>query len=329
MGRSRKPEDSWLPQRVYRGKSAYEFRPKRGGCIRLCPLTASQRAVWKRYEEELSNSEMKAGSFAALVKDFFASKAFKDLSPRTRKDYTRYAEKVVPVFGKMAANAIKPVHVRQYMDKRGEQTEVQANREHSLMSKVFSWGYERGRVHVNPCLKVRKFTEESRTRYITDEEYAAVLAHAKPLLRAVMEISYCCAARQGDVLELKRSEMLQEGIYIKQGKTNKAQIKRWSDRLKKAVNAALSQQLVKNMTYVCAIETGERLSGHKLRHWYRAAKRDAAKENPHLDFDFTFHDIKAKAISDYEGDKQKFSGHKTAAQVAVYDRKIPITDTHK
>ncbi|MCF3281340.1 integrase, partial [Escherichia coli] len=46
--------------------------------------------------------------------------------------------------------------------------------------------------------------------------------------------------------------------------------------------------------------------------------------------DCTFHDLKAKGISDYEGtgrDKQKFSGHKTESQVLVYDRKVKVTPT--
>ena len=48
-----------------------------------------------------------------------------------------------------------------------------------------------------------------------------------------------------------------------------------------------------------------------------------------LNIDFTFHDIKAKAISDYEGNKQEFSGHKTQSQVAIYDRKVKVTPTLK
>lgn len=46
--------------------------------------------------------------------------------------------------------------------------------------------------------------------------------------------------------------------------------------------------------------------------------------------DYTFHDIKAKAISDFEGssrDKQIFSGHKTESQVLIYDRKVQISPT--
>ena len=42
--------------------------------------------------------------------------------------------------------------------------------------------------------------------------------------------------------------------------------------------------------------------------------------------DFTFHDLNAKSISDYEGDKTKFSGNKKS--VHVYDRKTEVVDTH-
>ena len=52
-----------------------------------------------------------------------------------------------------------------------------------------------------------------------------------------------------------------------------------------------------------------------------------AREQTGWPMDFTFHDIKAKAISDVAGssrDKQRISGHKTEAQVAAYDRSIEI-----
>lgn len=60
--------------------------------------------------------------------------------------------------------------------------------------------------------------------------------------------------------------------------------------------------------------------------WRKA--REAAKEtHPELDFNFTFHDLKAKGVSGFEGsfsEKQAISGHKNASQTARYDRKINI-----
>lgn len=67
--------------------------------------------------------------------------------------------------------------------------------------------------------RVRKFTLKARTVYITDEQYAAIYAEAIPQLRIAMEISYLCAARLGDVLELKWQDIMDKGIYIEQNKT--------------------------------------------------------------------------------------------------------------
>lgn len=36
MSPRKRTKDKWLPQRVYKGKSAYEYHPKEGGAIRLC-----------------------------------------------------------------------------------------------------------------------------------------------------------------------------------------------------------------------------------------------------------------------------------------------------
>ncbi len=332
MGRTRKPEDAWMPPRVYRGKSVYEFRPKSGGTIKLCPLKASQRAVWSRYNEEVAKLEMKEGSFEELVNEFLESPAFLDLASRTQKDYKTYAKRVTPVFGRVQSSNITAPNIREYMDLRGQQSKTQANREHSFMSKVFSWGYQRGKCNGNPCHDVDKFSEKSRDRYITDKEYAAVLECATPLLFAAMEISYCCAARQGDVLNLTPKQLEDEGIYIKQGKTGKAQIKAWTPRLRRAVDIARSESRIQSIRWVIADEGGQRVSGNRLRHWYRQAKEAAAKKYPELNFDFTFHDIKAKSISDIEGnihEKQERSGHSTTSQVAVYDRKTPIVKTHE
>ena len=36
---------------------------------------------------------------------------------------------------------------------------------------------------------------------------------------------------------------------------------------------------------------------------------------------FSFHDLKAKGVSDFTGDKKKASGHKSQRMVDIYDRK--------
>nr|WP_309568928.1 hypothetical protein [Pectobacterium polonicum] len=53
-------------------------------------------------------------------------------------------------------------------------------------------------------------------------------------------------------------------------------------------------------------------------HWMKAKKK-AEELHPNLNFDFTFHDLKAKGISDLDGtlaEKQAISGHMTISQTA-------------
>lgn len=222
MGRKRNDDGyDWLPPRVYKGRSAYEFHPKNGGNIRLCDLEASRSLVLKRYQEELEKTLRQSITFTSLCRDFMISSEWYELSPTTRKDYEKYFRKVDKVFGRMLLNKIKPLHIRQYMDKRGHHSKVQANREHAFMSKVFSWGYERGQLNNNPCHGVKKYSEKARDRYISDQEYELIYKNGSLVVKIVMEISYLCAARISDVLQLNYKQILDDGIFIKQGKTGK------------------------------------------------------------------------------------------------------------
>lgn len=327
-GKRKNPSDNALPPRVYRGKSKFEFHPASGGSISLCPLTASISEVWARYEAALLEVDKKT-NLSGLVAEFFASADFCKLSPETKKDYQKNAKKLLPVFGKMDPDAVKPQHIRTYMDKRGVTSLTQANREKSFLSRVYGWAYERGKVKANPCKGVRQFKEVARDRYITDEEYNALYSVAPPVVQVAMEIAYLCLARQGDVLALQKSQILPEGIFIKQGKTSAKQIKAWSDRLAAAINLAKTLPLKDGVSsvYVIHQNNGGRYTRDGFNSRWQQAREEAQRQFPHLQFDFTFHDLKAKGVSDLEGnlqEKQQISGHKTITQTARYDRKVKI-----
>lgn len=324
MGRPRK-SGTWLPPRVYKGKSAFEFHPRSGGALRLGPLTATQSAVWAAYEHLMA--EQNGDTIKRLVYEFFESADFQDLSCTTQKDYRKYSIPVLKVFGGMDPAKVEPQHIRKYMDKRGKNSKVQANREKAFFSRVFRWAFERGKVKSNPCQGVRQFKEKARTRYITDLEFQAVMDAARPAVKVTMELSYLCAARKGDVLTMRWSQVGDEGITIQQSKTAKIQIKAWSPRLLAAIEQAkeLAGPVVKS-SYVICKPNGAPYTDNG----FNAAWREAvltARAQTGWPMDFTFHDIKAKAISDVAGssrDKQRISGHKTEAQVAAYDRSIEV-----
>lgn len=329
MARTRKdPKDNHLPKRVYRGRSAYEFKHPDGRTIRLCTLDSDISVIWQNYEKLISD-EKNIVTFELLAAQFIASPDYLNLSATTQKDYIKYSLKVLPVFGKMNPNNIKPEHIRKYLDKRGLKAKTQANREKTFMSRVFRWGYERGKVKGNPCSGVRQFKEIPRDRYITDQEYNALYQSSPPVIQVAMELAYLCCARQHDVLTLKKDQLMESGIYIKQGKTGKKQIKGWSDRLRKVIKMAESLPNKSGIPslYVIHQQNGGKYTRDGFNSRWQAAREIAIQNHPDISFDFTFHDLKAKGISDLDGtlqDKQKISGHKTITQTARYDRKIQV-----
>lgn len=284
--------------------------------------------VWAKYEAAKAKKE-DASNLHTLAEEFFESADFTKLSTDTKKDYRKYSNKLMPVFGKMDPDCIKPQHIRQYMDKRGIASQTQANREKAFLSRLYSWAYERGKVKMNPCKGVRQFKEVERDRYITDEEYNALYEVSPELVKVAMEVAYLCLARQKDVLALKKSELLEDGLFIAQHKTGKKQIKAWSDRLRAAISLAKSLPLKPGMSsiYVLHKADGQKYTRDGFNSRWEQAREEARKKFPHLSFDFTFHDLKAKGVSDLEGtlqEKQQISGHKTITQTARYDRKVQI-----
>ncbi|GGX59840.1 tyrosine-type recombinase/integrase [Saccharospirillum salsuginis] len=197
-----------------------------------------------------------------------------------------------------------------------------ANRERSFLSLVFSWGYERGRCKGNPCKGVRKFTEKPRDRYVEDWEYEAIYKNASPRLQAAMDVAWLCGAQKADILKLRRQDFREDGLYIEQSKTGVKQIKEWTPRLRQAIDKALAVESKHPTMFVFHNRSGTKLSAESLRDDWSKAWEKAITEYANLER-FTFHDLKAKGVSDYDGpNKRAFSGHKTERQVASYDRKV-------
>lgn len=144
-----------------------------------------------------------------------------------------------------------------------------------------------------------------------------------------MEMTYLCRARQADVLDLKKGQLQENGILIQQSKTDVAQIKAWTPRFHEAIQIANTLSLNRgvNSIYLLHHQPGARFTRDSFNSHWTKAKKAASLKYPELDFNFTFHDLKAKGISDLSGslyDKQSISGHKNISQTARYDRKVKV-----
>lgn len=319
MSRRRKnKEDAWLPQRVYRGKSAFEFRPRQGGVIRLCKLTASKSEVFQALARVLDEERL---TVAGLATGYFNCDRYADLKPRTQDDYQQCWKKLEPVFGKTDPNTIEPKHVRKYMDLRSSRK--RANLERVLLSNIFAWGVERGHCSKNPCRDVQPFKLKGRDRYVSDQEYRLMFDQAPPVLQVFMELTYVCAARGQDIRTLLMSDITDEGLLVVQQKTGKKQIKLWNSRLRAAVNQAL--ELRREVVSRRRHDSVYLILNSRGRPFTESSLKTLWARHRLPDMDWTFHDLKAKGISDFEGDKQAFSGHKSRLQMERYNRSPDAT----
>lgn len=339
MPRSRTVGNGKLPKYVYRVRGWYvyreylgradgktQFAPDRKLCRDCDPLTE----VWRAYREEISRAERKSLSW--LFDEFIASNRYEDLSERSREAYARNAlvinrtkMKNGKLFGDVLLSSITPGALRKYMDRRSRTAPVEANRELSFIKTALAWALERDMIDSNPAASVKKNKEKARDRYVTDAEYQVVYDLATDQLRCAMEIAYLCRARLKEIRFLQKSHMTDDGLLLKRIKGSKTQLIGWTPRLRAAANAGLRQGKVSALDpYILHRRDGAQLKHSGFQSAWQRLMRKAEKHG--LSDRFTFHDLKAKGVSDFDGDKTKASGHKSARMTAIYDRKTETID---
>ena len=312
MGRRRESNFDDPPRFHKKGKTWYHVS---GTAPRTWTKLSSDRAealrLWAQRECVKEDDSTRLFSVVArrYVREIFPTK-----SVQTRRDNDKELANLLKVFAHMPIDAIAPVHIREYMDIRGQVAKVRANREKALFSHIFNkareWGYTSAQ---NPCQGVRGFKEIGRTRYVTDAEFDLVKGFAHYTVADAMDLALLTGQRPADVLKIKRTDIRDGALWIVQNKTGArlgievtgqlaAVIERINQRPRKAIS-----------TYLIQEENGQPLSYFSLRSRFDKA-RTLAK------VDFQFRDIRAKAATD-TGDlahSQKLLAHKNRDMTEHY-----------
>lgn len=260
-------EDDWLPSRVYRGKSSYEWRPP-GGYQPLLKIQRNpdgsifeppevKRAVLEAWETAISIQSQQKNVDYWLTK-FFVNRRFLKLDNSTQSDYRRYSDIRVRkgdptshdgvryVFGDMMPNRVEPYHIRRYMDSwAAKGKEPTANRHLSFLQTFFGWVRQQNAgVRFNPAHGITKFKETPRKVYINDEQYNLMLEAAArsntPYVAAIMEVAYLCGMRKHEVLRLNIEDITPKGVRFARGKGSKGEYTEISPRLQRALDVAVS-----------------------------------------------------------------------------------------
>jgi hypothetical protein len=305
MGR-RRTLQKHLPQRVYLKHGRYWFVDRTNKWRDLGRTESDMYRALARYADCSASLTIMNAVF-----DRYLIEKLPLLAARTQSDYRGYIRNLRLVFGIAPPTDVTASHVFVYRNKRAERSVVQANREKSCLSAVFTAATEWGVVRENPCRSVPKIMEPSRSRYVSDEEFSAVYRCASSMLQCAMDLATMTGQREGDLLRLSRSQLKDDGIEFCIGKSKRRHprhgkvietstilIMEWSPELKSVINRLkllgpdIRPTLLCNLQGKRYTESGFRSNWHRL---LQKALRAKAISNP-----FTFHDLRAKSASDAE-----------------------------
>lgn len=313
-----------LPQYVTVIHGSYWYRPPDGDSVRIGPEGA-EHLVWKFMADHMTPQAPPAAN--STLHHFFERykrEVLPTLAPRTQKDYSRHLVLLDRSFGHMRPDDLRPKDIGQFLDR--PKGKIQGNRQVAVLSAVYAKMV--GRWYVadrNPCIGVERNPSKRRSRYVTDQDYAAMYTICSPRLKLAMDLALLTGQRQGDLLQLAWKAVTDEGILFHQGKTGKRLLVGMSASLAAVLSRARHMvPVVEIGGYVIRTRRGMPYTSEGFRAcWQRSMKK--ALRLGGLKERFTFHDIRAKSVSDSTTLEEAFAraGHTSMAMTrGTYDRGV-------
>jgi integrase len=251
------------------------------------------------------------------------------LARRTQIDTLRYVDTLRGLWGTVEADKLTPRMIGQWMNGGPARGRIQRGKIISVLATTYKYAVGQWfLVDSNPTRDLRMPKANKRTRYVTDEEFAAVRAVASHRLQALMDLAVITGQRQGDLLKLRwdHIEHPKRLIHIRQGKTGKRFAIYVTPALEEVLQRCRKMKPGLPREYVVRNKSGDRYTSEGMRAmWQRTIKKAVA--DGVISSPFTFHDLRAKSASDNVDIEEaaKLLGHQNSQMTkSVYDRSIRV-----
>lgn len=328
-----------LPRRMRARRSSsgtvFYYYDTGGKPRREIPLGSDYVLAVRKWGELEENARVPVVVTFPVVAERYRREIVPRKARRTQRDNERELAALLTFFGNPPAplEAIRPVHVRQYMDRRKD-SPVRANREKALLSHIWNkareWGYTDKE---NPCRGIQGFAERGRDEYVEDEVFRAVWAAADAMVRDGMDLAYLTGQRVGDVLAMTETSIRGGALEVRQRKTGK--------RLRITIGGELAGVIARarerrptgpgqvRSLHLVVAQDGQPLTYSGFIQRFQDARAAAAKAHPELAEAirrFQFRDLRAKAgtdKADSAGDirqAQRQLGHSSVVMTEQYVR---------
>lgn len=214
-----------MPAHVYDKKGVLYFQ-RRGNKTTRIKADAGTPAFALEYAALLNGAtvapEGKKRTVKALVAEYIASRKYRDLAPRTAKDYDRILAWIVGRFGEVEAKMLQQQDIVLAQDKRAGKMRF-TNYIVQVFRVVLGWRVGIGWLTDNPTKGIAMLETKAEKRQpwpqTVIERYRAA-ATGRALL--IFELCLGTAQRIGDVLNMRWSDIDGDGLLVRQSKTDAA-----------------------------------------------------------------------------------------------------------
>lgn len=217
-------------------------------------------------------------------------------------------------FGHALLGQIRPKNIREYFDERSKK--VSANREIQVFSIIWNWARAKGITDLpNPTLGIDRNHEEARQKYVEEAEYQAIWERSPPFLQDAMDLALLTSQRPADVLKMKRQDMREGHLWLKQNKTGNRLGVSIEGELKTLLDRILTRPRAASSVFLIADDKGQAIRLKRLQAAWATARLDPSAQ---------FRDIRAKAITDTESlrEASQRAGHSSELITAAVYRRV-------
>lgn len=232
------PRFHWQPPAKLRAQG---WRPQRlaaatlAQAMELAERLNAELDAWRARQQQGAAGKPAAGTTAAMIAAYRASKWFTKLAPRTQRDYGHYLDAIAQWAGDMPARAITPTAVQAFHDMMASRIEGKGRQRRTVttparaaaavrvLSALLSAGRRLGFVPDNAALRAGISAERERepvlwTRAQLDHLVRTADAMGWHSQGTAMVLNYWCGQRQADVLALAPWRVEQGAIVLRQRK---------------------------------------------------------------------------------------------------------------
>lgn len=224
------------------------------------------------------------------ILDRYEAECLSSLAPRTARDYRRHLGHLRARFGDRIAADLKPKDFGPFLNERaGKRGQVQRVRQLAVLSAAFTQAVSFWYVLERNVLRdVKRPKRPPRDRLIADSEFEAVRSQAPLRVQLMMDLALRLGQRQGDLLDLKWSDIRDGEVHVYQGKTGKRLAIAITPELKRIFGKCW--MLPNRDEYVITRRCGGRYTSEGFRAlWQRTINAYCRRGG----IRFTFHDIRA------------------------------------